>query len=81
MILTYELHDDNGTPNDESDDIVVVWLVLELYDASLFGGSAIPTYDDLDGKEVQEYEIDYDHMELINTETLGGIFGTLPLGC
>ncbi len=50
---------------------------MELYDVSLFGGSVITTYFDLDGNEVQESEIDYDHMELINTETLGGIFGTL----
>jgi len=38
-ILTYELHDDNGTPDDESDDIVVGWMVMELYDVSLFGGT------------------------------------------
>ena len=50
---------------------------MELYDVSLFGGSVITTYFDLDGNEVQESEIDYDHMELINTETLGGIFGSL----
>ena len=75
--MCYELHDDNGTPDDESDDIIVGWLVMELYDVSLFGGSVITTYFDLDGNEVQESEIDYDHMELINTETLGGIFGSL----
>ncbi len=74
--MCHELHDDNGTPDDESDDIIVGWMVKELYDVSLFGGSVISTYFDLDGNEVQEYEIDYDHMELINTETLGGIFGT-----
>ena len=32
--LCHELHDDNCTPDDESDDIVVGWLVMELYDVS-----------------------------------------------
>ena len=62
--LCYELHDDNGTPDEESDDIIVGWMVMELYDVSLFGGSVITTYFDLDGNEVQESEIDYDHVGL-----------------
>ena len=37
--LCHELHDDNGTPDDESDDVVVGWMVMELYDVSDVGSA------------------------------------------
>ncbi|MBV07768.1 MAG: hypothetical protein CMN21_00955 [Rubinisphaera sp.] len=70
FIRVSELYDDNDTPEDDSDDILVGYIIEEIYDAPEIydPGEVITTLFDADGNEVDS--IGYDYAIIVHVEDL-----------